>query len=62
MFRKIVYGGGTMENQLWDLFRETGDPMGYLLYRAQKKQGKSSPKQPKPPKPRKPAAEPAAGT
>ena len=21
--------------QLWDLFRETGDPMGYLLYRAE---------------------------
>lgn len=23
-----------MENQLWNVFRETGDPMGYLLYRA----------------------------
>ena len=23
-----------MENQLWNLFLETGDPMGYLLYRA----------------------------
>ncbi|MBR1497158.1 MAG: hypothetical protein IJ617_05990 [Oscillospiraceae bacterium] len=22
-----------MENQLWNLFRETGEPMGYLLYR-----------------------------
>ena len=21
-----------MEHQLWDLFRETGEPMGYLLY------------------------------
>ncbi len=26
-----------MEDQLWALFRETGDPMGYLLYRAEKK-------------------------
>ena len=25
-----------MEDQLWALFRETGDPMGYLLYRAEK--------------------------
>ena len=24
-----------MDNQLWNLFRETGDPMGYLLYRAE---------------------------
>ena len=23
-----------MENQLWNLFRETGDPLGYLYYRA----------------------------
>ncbi len=28
-----------MEDQLWDLFRETGDPMGYLLYRAEKENG-----------------------
>ena len=27
-----------MEEQLWNLFRETGDPMGYLLYKAEKKQ------------------------
>ena len=26
-----------MEDQLWNLFRETGDPMGYLLYRAEKR-------------------------
>ena len=26
-----------MENQLWDLFRETGDPRAYLLYKAGKK-------------------------
>ena len=26
-----------MDDQLWDLFRETGEPMGYLLYRAEKK-------------------------
>ena len=25
-----------MEEQLWNLFRETGDPMGYLLYKAEK--------------------------
>ena len=24
-----------MEHQLWDLFRETGDPVGYLFYRAE---------------------------
>ena len=27
-----------MEDQLWDLFRETGEPMGYLLYRAEQAQ------------------------
>ena len=26
-----------MDDQLWNLFRETGEPMGYLLYRAEKK-------------------------
>ncbi len=25
-----------MEDLIWNLFRETGDPMGYLLYRAEK--------------------------
>ena len=30
-----------MEDQLWNLFRETGDPMGYLLYKAEKKQKKA---------------------
>lgn len=24
-----------MENQLWNVFRETGDPMSYLLYRTE---------------------------
>ena len=24
-----------MDNQLWELFLETGDPMGYLLFRAE---------------------------
>lgn len=47
-----------MVDQFWNLFRETGDPMGYLLYRAQKKQSKQSPKQQKP---RKPADKPTAG-
>ena len=27
-----------MENQLWNLFRETGDVRSYLLYRAGEKQ------------------------
>ena len=26
-----------MVDQLWNLFRETGDPMGYLLYKAEQK-------------------------
>ena len=30
-----------MEDQLWNLFRETGDPMSYLLYAAGKKQKKA---------------------
>ena len=25
-----------MDDQLWNLFRETGEPMSYLLYRAEK--------------------------
>ena len=25
-----------MKDQLWNLFRETGEPMGYLLYKAEK--------------------------
>lgn len=25
-----------MDDQLWNLFRETGEPMGYLLYKAEK--------------------------
>ena len=35
-----------MENQLWNLFRETGDPRTYLLYKAgeaQEKQKKQKP-------------------
>ena len=28
-------GGGTMENGLWELFLETGEPMGYLLFKAE---------------------------
>ena len=30
-----------MENQLWNLFLETGDPMSYLLYRAEKNSGEA---------------------
>ena len=38
-----------MENQLWNLFRETGDPRTYLLYKAgekreEKDRQKSKPK------------------
>lgn len=29
-----------MDTQLWNLFRETGDPMGYLLYKAEKQKEK----------------------
>ena len=29
-----------MEDQLWNLFRETGEPMGYLLYKAEKREKK----------------------
>ena len=29
-----------MDTQLWNLFRETGDPMGYLLYKADKQKEK----------------------
>lgn len=32
-----------MDNQLWNLFQETGDPMGYLLYKAGEKKKKTEP-------------------
>ena len=35
-----------MEDQLWSLFRETGDPMGYLLYKAEGGQKENPPKNP----------------
>ena len=39
-------GGRDMEQMLWNLFRETGDPMGYLLCKAEErtreKQGKQA--------------------
>ena len=35
-----------MNNQLWNLFRETGDPMGYLLYRADGKEKTAPPRKP----------------
>ena len=41
-------GGSAMEDQLWSMFRETGEPMGYLLYRAEKKQKDSKAEQKKP--------------
>ena len=37
-----------MEDQFWNLFRETGEPMGYLLYKAEKKQKQAKPKKEKP--------------
>ena len=43
-----------MDHQLWNLFRETGEPMGYLLYRAEKQQKKDKPEQA--------AQQPPAGT
>ena len=51
----MLWGGAVMEDQLWNLFRETGDPMGYLLYRAEKscRQEKAPPET---------APEPPAGT
>ena len=30
-----------MDHQLWNLFRETGEPMGYLLYAAEQKKTKA---------------------
>ena len=42
-----------MEAQLWNLFRETGEPMGYLLYRAEKKQKQGEKKREKPQPPAK---------
>ena len=41
-----------MENQLWNLFRETGDVRTYLLYKAGEKQEQEDRKKPKhPPEP-----------
>ena len=37
-----------MEDQLWNVFCETGDPMGYLLYRAKKKEKSAGAEQAKP--------------
>ena len=37
-----------MEDQLWNLFRETGDPMSYLLYRAEKKRKETDAKKTEP--------------
>lgn len=34
-----------MENQLWNLFWETGDPMSYLLYKAEKLSKDEKPEQ-----------------
>ncbi len=45
-----------MVDQLWNLFRETGDPMGYLLYKAEQK------KQQQEKKPDKAAHSPGEGT
>ena len=38
-----------MEEQLWNVFRETGDPMGYLLYKAEEKKKESDAERKTPP-------------
>ena len=35
--RVFSAGGRDMEQTLWNLFRETGDPMGYLLCKAEER-------------------------
>ena len=52
-----MYGGAAMEDQFWNLFRETGDPMGYLLYKAEKEKKK---KEKNKPEPKPPAGPPPA--
>ena len=45
---KLCTEADAMEDQLWDLFLETGEPMGYLLYKAEKKHKKDETQRPKP--------------
>ena len=49
-----------MENQLWDLFRETGDVRTYLLYKAgekrEEKDQRKSGQKPEPPQGMPPAS------
>ena len=46
-----------MEDQFWNLFRETGEPMGYLLYKAEKKQKQTEDKKKPQPQEATPPAE-----
>ena len=32
------------DEQLWNVFRETGDPLGYLLYRAGRERQQTAPR------------------
>ncbi len=51
-----------MEDQFWNLFRETGDPMGYLLYRAKQKSGPDGGKKKRPEQTARPPAKPPDAT
>ena len=49
-----------MKDQLWNLFRETGEPMGYLLYRAEKNRKQEKKLDKAAPKPRQKGTPPAS--
>ena len=49
-----------MKDQLWNLFRETGEPMGYLLYRAEKNRKQEKKPDRDAPKPRTKGTPPAS--
>ncbi len=37
-----------MEKQLWNVFQETGDPLGYLFYTAERKKEQPEKEKPRP--------------
>lgn len=43
-----LIGGGAMENGLWELFLETGEPMGYLLFKAEENSRETGRTEPQP--------------
>ena len=49
-----------MSDQLWNLFRETGEPMGYLLYKAEKNRKQEKKTDKAAPKPRQKGTPPAS--